>query len=78
MITDDAMKVHFGLRLPDRAADNAHCCNYPGVNQAWELWHLQCWSSNQNNTLKDASVKWMKLGCVVPAFPLGPDTPSSG
>ena len=22
--------------------------------------------------LQDASVKWMKLGCVVPAFPLGP------
>ena len=33
MITDDAMKVHFGLRLPDRAADHAYCHNYPGVNQ---------------------------------------------
>ncbi len=72
MITDDAMEVHFGLRLLDRAADHAHCHNYPGVNQARELRHLQCWSSNQSNTLKDASVKWMKLGCVVPAFPLGP------
>ena len=72
MITDDAMEVHFGLRLLDRAADHAYCHNYPGVNQARELRHLQCWSSNQSNTLKGASVKWMKLGCVVPAFPLGP------
>ena len=34
MITDDAMEVHFGLGLLDRAADHAHCHNYPGVNQA--------------------------------------------
>ena len=46
MITDDVMKVHFGLRLLDRAADDAYCHNYPGVNQARELRHLQCWSSN--------------------------------
>ena len=46
MITDDAMKVHFGLRLLDRAADHDYCHNYPGVDQAWELWHLWCWSSN--------------------------------
>ena len=58
MITDDAMEVHFSLRLLDRAADHAYCHNYPGVYQARELRHLQCW--------------WMKLGCVVPAFPLGP------
>ena len=29
MITDDAMEVHFGLRLLDRAADHAYCHNYP-------------------------------------------------
>ena len=46
MITDDAMEVHFGLRLLDRAADHAHCHNYPGVNQTRELRHLQCWSSH--------------------------------
>ena len=46
MITDDAMKVHFGLRLLDRAADHTYCHNYPGVNQARGLRHLQCWSSN--------------------------------
>ena len=46
MITDDAMKIHFGLRLLDRAADHTYCHNYPGVNQARELRHLQCWSSN--------------------------------
>ena len=46
MRTDDAMEVHFGLRLLDRAADHASCYNYPGVNQARELWHLQCWSSS--------------------------------
>ena len=45
-ITDDAMEVHFGLRLLDRAADHTSCHNYPGVNQAQELWHLLCWSSN--------------------------------
>ena len=46
MITDDAMEVHFGLGLLDRAADHAYCHNYPGVNQARELRHLQCWSNN--------------------------------
>ena len=46
-ISDDAMEVHFGLRLLDRAADHAaYCHNYPGVNQARELWYLLCWSSN--------------------------------
>ena len=25
MITDDAMEVHFGFRLFDRAADHAYC-----------------------------------------------------
>ena len=29
--TDDAMEVHFGLRLLDRAADHA-CSHYPVVN----------------------------------------------
>ena len=33
MITDDAMGIHFGLSLHDRAADHAYCCNYLGVNQ---------------------------------------------
>ena len=40
MITDDAVEVHFGLRLLDRAADHAYCHNYPGVNQTRELRHL--------------------------------------
>ena len=72
MITDDAMGVHFGFRLLATVADHAYGHNYPGVTyQARELWHLQCWSCNKSNTLKDASVKWMKLGCVVPVFPLG-------
>ena len=47
-ITDDAMEVHFDLRLLDRAADHAYCHNYPGVNQAQELQHLQCWSLEQH------------------------------
>ena len=46
MITYDAMKVHFDLRLLDRAADHAYCHNYPGVNQDRELRRLECWSSN--------------------------------
>ena len=46
-VTDDAVEVRVGLRLPDRAADHAaYCHNYPRVNQARELRHLQCWSSN--------------------------------
>ena len=57
MITDDDMEVHFGLRLFDWTADHANCHNYPGVNQARELRHLQCWSGNKSNTLKGASVK---------------------
>ena len=47
MITDDdAVEVLFGLSLLDRAADQAHCHNYPGVTQARELRHLRCSSSN--------------------------------
>ena len=71
-IADDATEVYFGLRLLDRAADLAYCHNYPVVNQARELRHLQWWSSSSSNTLKDASVKWMKLVCVVPAFRFDP------
>ena len=71
-ITDDAMEVHFDLRLLDSATDHAYCHNYPGVNQARELRHLQCWLSNYSNALKDAIVKRMKLGCAAQAFPLGP------
>ena len=37
MITDDAMEVHFGLRLLDGAADHAYCHNYPGAQ--WEGWN---------------------------------------
>ena len=40
MVTDDAMEIHFGLRLLDRATDQAYCHNHPSVNQAWELQHL--------------------------------------
>ena len=46
MITDGAAEVHFGLRLLDRAVKHAYCHNYPGVNQARELQHLQYWSSS--------------------------------
>ena len=34
MITDEAMEVHFGLGLPDMAADHAFCHNYSYGNQA--------------------------------------------
>ena len=71
MITDDATEVHFGLRLLDRVADHAYCHNYPVVNRVRQLRQLQCWSIIRA-TLKEASVKWMKLGCVVPVFPLDP------
>ena len=33
MITDDAIDVHFGLRLFDRAADHTYCHNYTSVNR---------------------------------------------
>lgn len=61
------MKVHFGLRLLDRATYHAYCHNYLSVNQAIELRYLF-----NENTLKDAFVKWMKLDYVVPAFLLSP------
>ena len=67
MTTDDAMEVHFCLRLLDRPCSLLILlCS----NQAWELHHKQCWSGNHSNTLKGASLKWMKLGCAVPVFPL--------
>ena len=34
MITEDALEVHFGLTLLNRAAEHAYCHNYPSVNQA--------------------------------------------
>ena len=71
MKTDDAMEVHFSLRLLDRVADHAYCQNYPDVNPAWEPWHLQCWSSHYSDTLKEASMKGRKLSCVVSAYPWG-------
>ena len=36
MIADDAMEVHFRLKLLDRVTDHVSCHNYPGVNQARE------------------------------------------
>ena len=60
------------------------CCNYPSVNQAWSsvvtipvlTRHGNCGTCSVGQvvgtTLKDASVKWMKFSCVVPAYPLGP------
>ena len=46
VVNDNAMEVIFGFRLLDRAADYVYCHNYLGANKAWELRHLQCWSSN--------------------------------
>ena len=46
MVTEDASEFFFRLRLFDRAADHADCHNYPDVNQAGKLRHLQCWSVN--------------------------------
>ena len=74
MTAGDDVEVLFGLRLLDRARHHAHCPNYPGVNLAQELWHLQCLSGNESNTLTDAVVKCMKLDCVVPPFPLSQST----
>ena len=69
VVADDAIEVQFALKLLDKAAVHAHHPNYPGINQARELW---CWSSNQSNILKTLPLKRTKLSCVVPAFPLGP------
>ena len=33
MITNDAMEVHFGLRLFEKVADHTYCHNYPGVTR---------------------------------------------
>ena len=69
------MDVHFGLRPPGKTWDHAHCDNYPVVNLAQALQYLWCWSGHQSSTVKDASSEWMKLGCMVQAFPLGPQHP---
>ena len=44
MTTDDAMEVYFDLRLLDRAADHTYGHNDPGIDQAWELQDVWCWS----------------------------------
>ena len=72
MISDDAMEVHFSLRLCEKvAADHACCHNWPGVNGA-----RNCGSCSVGQAVRAAlsgtSVKWMKLSWVVPAFPLAP------
>ena len=69
VIADYAIEVQFALRLLDRAAIHAHHPNYPGVNRALEE---RWWSSNHSNILKTPPLKWTKISCVVPAFPLGP------
>ena len=51
MITDDAMDVHFSLRLFDRPADHTYCHNYPCVNRPGNC-GTWCWSSNYSNALK--------------------------
>ena len=65
IITDDAMQVQFGLKLLDRAADHATIMLTGPGNCG------TCSVGLVSNTLKDASVKWMKLECVVPTFLLG-------
>lgn len=35
-----------------------------GVHQAQDL---RCWSGNQSNITKGASVKWIKLFCMIPS-----------
>ena len=46
MTTDDAMEVHFGLRLLDRPQTTLTVIIIPVLTRLRELWHLQCWSSN--------------------------------
>lgn len=41
------MEVHFSFRQLGRAADHTYydshlIQNHPGLNDTWELWHLQC------------------------------------
>ena len=80
MIADDAMEVHFLLKLLVRAADHVSCHNYPGVNQARECGTCSVGQVIRAYTLKDTFVNWTKFGCEVPAFPLGPQhsQPSAG
>ncbi len=75
------MEIHFGVRLRDRVVlyasfqksskstlfDDTQALSRPERNK-----HLQCWSGIQSDTLTSASVKWMKLDCVVPIYPLSP------
>ena len=56
-MNDEAMEVRFNLRLPGylTGLQIMLTLNHPGAHQARELRDLQCWSSNQNNTIKDTS-----------------------
>ena len=80
MVTDDDTVVHFCFKDDERATDHVYCHNYPGVNQAWELQHLQCWSGNYSNTLKrcihevDEAMPWgpsLSMGPVAALPALG-------
>ena len=72
-VTVDATEVHYGLRLLDRAADHVYCHNYIQVlTRPRYCGTCSVGQAHWRNSLKDASVKWTKLGCVVPTFPLGP------
>ena len=73
MIADDAMEVHFRLKLLDRARDHVSCHNYPSVNQAPAVppapeVHVEFGSLPPQRRIH----KCVKLGCAVAAFPLDP------
>ena len=62
-IADGAMEA--SLRLLDRTPD-LHSCDYLDVNRAWELWHLLSCSVIRGTPSRGASVKCLKLSCVIP------------
>ena len=72
MILDAAMDVHVVRDYVTGLYSTLTIIIYPGVNQAREIQTPAVLVNNLSNTLKFASVKWMKLDCVAPVFPLEP------
>ena len=73
-ITDDAMEVHFSLRLFDRATDHAYCHNHPSgsVNTARELRHLHCGQVIRATLSKTHPWSGWRSAAWLQPFPLGP------
>lgn len=75
---DENDATEFNQRLHDRAGPYTSFHNVsqhqPGPRDTKSA---ICWLRNVNSFLRDASIKWMKLDCVVPVFKTEPITHSA-